>query len=127
VLRSENSSASSGTLIRESFGFRFAARTPTAEMTTMACASGKSSVIDRSIWAQCAAGVNSLNRASAPPVELHARLAAGEIDDSHVAPEHTFAQSGSESLRAGFLRRETFRIACASLCTPVRFGALDVP
>src|SRR5262245_25331914 len=42
----------------------------TAEIMTKACASGQSSVIDRSICATCPGGISLLSRASAPPVSL---------------------------------------------------------
>src|SRR5689334_20699388 len=51
--------------------------TATAEMITMAWASGKSSVIERSICAMCPTGVIAFRRASAPPVSSRLGLPPG--------------------------------------------------
>ena len=47
-------------------------------------------------------------------------------DHAHVAPEHAFAQSGSQSLRAGFFGREPLGIGGGALLPPVALAALDV-
>src|SRR5262249_26350488 len=58
--------------------------------------------------------------------ELHARLAAGKIDDAHVAPEHTPPQPGAERFGTGFFRGEALCITCSTLRTLIRFVALEL-
>jgi hypothetical protein len=42
--------------------------------------------------------------------EAHRRLARGEVDHAHVAPEHAAAQAGAQRLGAGLLGREALGV-----------------
>src|SRR4029077_7497476 len=57
--------------------------------------------------------------------QLHTGLAPGEIDHTHVAPEHAAAQTGAEGLGAGLLRRKALGIGRSTLCPLVGFLALN--
>jgi len=50
-----------------------------------------------------------------PTGQLHARLAAPQIDDPHVAPENAAAKPRTEGLRTGFLGGKPFREAVGAL------------
>ena len=85
-------------------------RAGTAEIMTMACAVGPSSVSETSIRASHPGGVIAFSRASAPPVSFIVGLPPGEIDHAHVAPENAAPQAGAERFGAGFLGGEALGV-----------------
>src|SRR5579862_108612 len=58
--------------------------------------------------------------------QCEARLAARQIDDTHVPPEHALSQPRSQSFRTGLLGSEPLGITCAALRAPVRLCPLGV-
>ena len=81
-----------------------------AEMMTMAWASGKSSVMVRSIWARWPGRRDVLKPRQRAARQLHGGLAARQIDHAHVAPEHAAVQAGAERLGAGLLGGEALGV-----------------
>ena len=75
----------------------------TAEMITIACAMGYSSVKLRSICGDIPAGVISSRVCHGPAGQGHGGFAAALINDAHVAPEDTAAQARAQRLGTGFL------------------------
>ena len=97
-----------------------------ASITTKACASGCSSVMVRWMNASRAGrrdGGEPRRRAAGQP---HRRLAAGQIDDAHVAPEHAAAQPRAQRLGAGLLGGEALGVGGGAPGAPLRAAPLDV-
>ena len=78
----------------------------TAEITTIACAIGPSSVMVTSMRASQPAGVIACEALERAAGELHGRTTRRQVDHAHVAPEHARAQAGAERLGAGLLGGE---------------------
>jgi len=89
---------------------RYSALRGTAEMITVACARGGSSVRLTSIWGSMPAGTSSVSRAAAP-----------QIEDPHVAPKNAPAKPRTEGLRTGFLGGKSFREAGGGIGTASGF------
>src|SRR5690606_30814575 len=58
--------------------------------------------------------------------EGHGRLAAREVDHSHILPEHALRQTRSERLGACFLGRETLGVGGCAVAPAVRLCAFDL-
>ena len=58
--------------------------------------------------------------------KLHRRLAAGQVDNAHVFPEHAVRHAGAQRFRAGFLCGKALGVGCCALMAAIRFALLNV-
>ena len=56
----------------------------------------------------------------------HRRAAAGQVDNTHVAPENALAKACPERLRTGLLGGKPLGIGCCPLGPAIRLGAFDI-
>ena len=83
-------------------------------------------MIVSAIWASVPLGVMSASRLAAPPVSFMVGWPVGEVNHTHVAPEHAVLQPGSERLRAGFLGGEPLGIGGHPLGAALGFHLLHI-
>ena len=71
-------------------------------------------------------GMIAFSRSAAPPVSAHGRLAGGQVDHPHVAPEHAPPHAGAQRLGAGLLGGEALGVGGGAVGPPVGLALLDL-
>ena len=95
-------------------------------MITNACASGKSSVIVRWIDGPVFGRQQLRQPRGRAAGQRHGRLAAGQVDHAHVAPEHAVRHAGAQRLGAGLLGGEALGVGGRAPCPALGPGLLDL-
>ena len=88
-------------------------------MITTACASGGSSVRLTSMCARVPGGVIAASRSGGAAGERQRRLAAGQVDDADVAPEHAGAKPGAQRLGQRLLGGVAPRVGVGAVRPPL--------